>query len=73
MIATIDCSENERRIQDENERLERYEALQIEAVTSGRKNAAVEMKWAELLAENVAQVLAEKVQILVDHNKFQLS
>ena len=25
------------------------EALQIEAVTSGRKNAAIEMKWADLL------------------------
>lgn len=45
----FDDSENQRRIDEENNRLDRYEALQIEAVTSGRKNAAIEMKWADLL------------------------
>merc|ERR1719262_1745376 len=41
----FDDQENQRRIVEENNRLDRYEALQIEAVTSGRKNAAIEMKW----------------------------
>jgi len=33
----FDDTENQRRIIEENNRLDRYEALQIEAVTSGRK------------------------------------
>ena len=40
----------------------RYEALQIEAVTSGRKNAAVEMKWADLLNLEIPQELSVTVQ-----------
>ena len=40
----FDLQTNAANIVEENARLDRYEALQIEAVTSGRKNAAVEMK-----------------------------
>mmetsp|Transcript_42001 Transcript_42001/g.121784 ORF Transcript_42001/g.121784 Transcript_42001/m.121784 type:complete len:669 (-) Transcript_42001:51-2057(-) len=58
----FDESENQRRITEENNRLDRYEALQIEAVTSGRKNAAIEMKWADLLNEDIPQELNEKLE-----------
>ena len=40
----------------------RYEALQIEAVTSGRKNAAIEMKWADLLNMDIPQELNDQLQ-----------
>jgi dynein regulatry complex protein 1 len=39
----------------------RYEALQIEAVSSGRKNAAVEMKWADLLYVDIPQELHDQL------------
>ncbi|KAF4662819.1 hypothetical protein FOL47_006042 [Perkinsus chesapeaki] len=41
---------------------ESYETLQIEAVTSNRKNAAVEMKWAELARVEVPQELAKELE-----------
>lgn len=47
---------------EENNRLDRYEALQIEAVTSGRKNAAIEMKWADLLNMDIPQELNDQLQ-----------
>jgi dynein regulatory complex protein 1 len=59
----FDDQENQRRIVEENNRLDRYEALQIEAVTSGRKNAAVEMKWADLLNMDIPQELNEQLQL----------
>mmetsp|Transcript_8497 Transcript_8497/g.24955 ORF Transcript_8497/g.24955 Transcript_8497/m.24955 type:complete len:670 (+) Transcript_8497:82-2091(+) len=58
----FDEQENQRRIIEENNRLDRYEALQIEAVTSGRKNAAIEMKWADLLNMDIPQELNEQLQ-----------
>mmetsp|Transcript_11515 Transcript_11515/g.26219 ORF Transcript_11515/g.26219 Transcript_11515/m.26219 type:complete len:667 (+) Transcript_11515:113-2113(+) len=58
----FDEQENQRRIVEENNRLDRYEALQIEAVTSGRKNAAIEMKWADLLNMDIPQELNEQLQ-----------
>ncbi|KAF4728361.1 hypothetical protein FOZ63_025682 [Perkinsus olseni] len=57
-----DDAENGRRIQDENARLDRYETLQIEAITSNRKNAAVEMKWSDLARINIAQELAKELE-----------
>jgi len=59
----FDDSENQRRIVEENNRLDRYEALQIEAVMSGRKNAAIEMKWAELTNMDIPQELHDQLQI----------
>eukprot|EP00396_MALV-II-16_sp_LP-1_P000175 gene175-64_t len=56
-----DTEENERRVIEENARLDRYEALQIEAVSSGRKNAAVEMKWADLLYIDIPQDLHDQL------------
>lgn len=58
----FDEQENQRRIVEENHRLDRYEALQIEAVTSGRKNAAIEMRWSELLSMDIPQELHEQLQ-----------
>mmetsp|Transcript_86809 Transcript_86809/g.280490 ORF Transcript_86809/g.280490 Transcript_86809/m.280490 type:complete len:672 (-) Transcript_86809:69-2084(-) len=58
----FDDSENQRRIVEENNRLDRYEALQIEAVTSGRKNAAIEMKWADLLNMDIPQELNDQLE-----------
>jgi dynein regulatory complex protein 1 len=62
----FDDAENQRRIVEENARLDRYEALQIEAVTSGRKNAAVEMKWADLLNMDIPQELNDQLQLQKD-------
>jgi len=62
----FDDAENQRRIIEENARLDRYEALQIEAVTSGRKNAAVEMKWADLLNMDIPQELNDQLQLQKD-------
>eukprot|EP00931_Biecheleriopsis_adriatica_P008853 TRINITY_DN109990_c0_g1_i1.p1 TRINITY_DN109990_c0_g1~~TRINITY_DN109990_c0_g1_i1.p1 ORF type:complete len:634 (-),score=198.19 TRINITY_DN109990_c0_g1_i1:225-2126(-) len=58
-----DDAENHRRIMEENNRLDRYESLQIEAVTSGRKNAAIEMKWADLLNMDIPQELNDNLQV----------
>jgi dynein regulatory complex protein 1 len=60
---SFDDQENQRRIIEENNRLDRYEALQIEAVTSGRKNAAIEMKWADLLNMDIPQELNHELQL----------
>jgi len=62
----FDDQENNRRIVEENNRLDRYEALQIEAVTSGRKNAAIEMKWADLLNMDIPQELSDQLQFQVN-------
>jgi dynein regulatory complex protein 1 len=62
----FDDHENQRRIVEENNRLDRYEALQIEAVTSGRKNAAIEMKWADLLNMDIPQELNDQLQFQVN-------
>jgi dynein regulatory complex protein 1 len=62
----FDDQENQRRIVEENNRLDRYEALQIEAVTSGRKNAAIEMKWADLLNMDIPQELNDQLQFQVN-------
>ena len=62
ILVRFDDQENQRRIVEENNRLDRYEALQIEAVTSGRKNAAIEMKWADLLNMDIPQELNDQLQ-----------
>merc|ERR1719478_278836 len=62
----FDDAENQRRIVEEAARLDRYEALQIEAVTSGRKNAAVEMKWADLLNMDIPQELNDQLSLQKD-------
>lgn len=45
----FDDQENQRRIVEENDRLDRFESLQLETILSGRKNTIIEMNWADLL------------------------
>ena len=52
-----DNRENVRRIQEEEKRQERLRKLQEEALSSGKRNAAVEMRWAELMEQNMPQEL----------------
>lgn len=52
-----DNRENDRRIEEENKRQDRLWRLQEEAVASGKANAAVEMKWNELMEHNMPQDL----------------
>ncbi|EER08673.1 NBP2b protein, putative [Perkinsus marinus ATCC 50983] len=61
--AEADDSENSIRIENENARMDRYEALQIEAVTSNRKNAAVDMKWADFDRIKIARELAKELEM----------
>jgi len=58
-----DHVENGRRIQEEAKRQQRLQSLQTEALTSGKKNAAVEMRWAELMELNMPLELHEQMQL----------
>lgn len=40
--------QKESRLDEESRRQERYNEIQTEAISSGKRNAALEMKWAEL-------------------------
>ena len=51
-----DWRESQRRIGEEKQRQDRLRGLQEEAVRSGKQNATVEMRWAELLEQNMPQV-----------------
>ena len=57
-----DSAENARRIQEEERRQRRLHALQGEALSSGKKNAAVEMRWAELMEHNMPLDLRDEVE-----------
>jgi dynein regulatory complex protein 1 len=48
-----DNSENQRRIREEDNRQSRLRRLQEEAIESGKRNAAVEMRWQELMNYNM--------------------
>ena len=52
-----DNSENQRRIREEDNRQTRLRRLQEEAIESGKRNAAVEMRWQELMNYNMPQDL----------------
>ena len=52
-----DNLENDRRIEEENKRQDRLWRLQEEAVASGKANAAVEMRWNDLMEHNMPQDL----------------
>jgi dynein regulatory complex protein 1 len=56
-----DANENVRRIGEEDRRQDRLRRLQEEAVLSGKRNAAVEMRWAELLDYNMPQDLLNEI------------
>ena len=52
-----DSSETKRRIDEEDLRKDRLRKLQHEAVGSAKANAAIEMKWAELMERDIPQEL----------------
>lgn len=58
----IDNSEMNRRIHEENLRRNRVERLEEEAITSGKRNAAVELRWSELLDYTMPQELYNEMQ-----------
>ncbi|OQR98824.1 hypothetical protein ACHHYP_07845 [Achlya hypogyna] len=57
-----DDKENIRRIDEEERKQKRIEKLQQEAITSGSRNAAVEMRWADLYDYNMPQELYKQLQ-----------
>ncbi|CAM9701106.1 unnamed protein product, partial [Laminaria digitata] len=59
---SADDRETQRRMAEEHARQERLQHLQEEAVRSGKQNAAVEMRWAELLDENMPQELHRHIE-----------
>ncbi|CAM9158979.1 unnamed protein product, partial [Hapterophycus canaliculatus] len=60
---SADDRETQRRMAEEHARQERLQRLQQEeAVRSGKQNAAVEMRWAELLDENMPQELHRNIE-----------
>ena len=58
----VDFRENRRRIKDDANCQERLEMLQVEAIESGKANAEIEMKWAELLELNMPDVLHKEME-----------
>ncbi len=56
-----DAKENHRRIEEEDRKLKRAERLHQESITSGSRNAAVEMRWADLYDINMPQELYKVV------------
>lgn len=52
-----DGRENERRIEEEDRRQDRMWRLHEEAAASGKANAAVEMRWNDLMEHNMPQDL----------------
>ena len=59
---TTDEAESKRRVDDERLRHERLAKLQYEALASAKANAAIEMKWAELLEKEIPQELHHEIQ-----------
>ena len=57
-----DVEENKRRVEEEDVRKDRLGKLQGEAFGSAKANAAIEMRWAELLEKEIPQELHEDMQ-----------
>lgn len=49
-------------LKDDNRAQERLEMLQEEAISSSKLNAAIEMRWAELLELNMPQQLYQEIE-----------
>ncbi|KAH7460432.1 hypothetical protein KRP22_008385 [Phytophthora ramorum] len=58
-----DDAENRRRVEEEERRHKRVEKLQQEAIDSGAKNAAVEMRWADLFEFSMPQELHNELEL----------
>jgi dynein regulatory complex protein 1 len=63
---TTNDVESKRRIEDEDLRRSRLAKLQHEALASAKANAAIEMKWAELLEKEIPQELHQEIQLQMD-------
>lgn len=63
---TTNDNESRRRIDDEDLRRSRLAKLQHEALASAKANAAIEMKWGELLEKEIPQELHHDIQIQMD-------
>lgn len=59
---TMDTKEAKRRVNEDSTRKERLNKLQKEAFGSAKANAAIEMRWAELLEVEIPQDLSEEMQ-----------
>jgi dynein regulatry complex protein 1 len=59
-------SEAKRRVVDEELKKHRLAKLQQEALTSAKANAAIEMKWAELLEKEIPQELHQEIQFQME-------
>lgn len=62
----VDVRENRRKTESEAARHQRLRRLQEEALESGRRNAAIEMRWAETLQVDTPQALRDAVQKQVE-------
>ncbi|KAG7388836.1 hypothetical protein PHYPSEUDO_011670 [Phytophthora pseudosyringae] len=58
-----DDAENRRRVEEEERRHKRVEKLQHEAIESGAKNAAVEMRWGDLFEFSMPQELYDQLEL----------
>lgn len=58
--------EAKRRVEDEEVKKHRLAKLQQEALTSAKANAAIEMKWAELLEKDIPQELHHEIQLQME-------
>jgi dynein regulatory complex protein 1 len=58
--------EAKRRVIDEDLKKNRLAKLQQEALTSAKANAAIEMKWAELLEKEIPQELHQEIQFQME-------
>jgi dynein regulatory complex protein 1 len=64
-VATND-SEAKRRVHEEDVKKSRLVKLQHEALNSAKANAAIEMKWAELLEKEIPQELHHEIQLQME-------
>ena len=58
-----DAGESKRRSADEEVRKDRLSKLQLEAFASAKANAAIDMKWSELLTKDIPQELHRDISI----------
>jgi len=61
-----DVSESQRRIDEDSIRKDRLGKLQGEAFSSAKANAAIEMRWAELLEKEIPQELHAEMQLQME-------
>ena len=58
-----DNLELKRRMNDEDTRRDRLDKLQKEAINSAKANAAIDLKWAELLEREIPQELHQEIEL----------